>query len=110
FFDHPITHRDLAQIKSVEIAHAPEFRSTAILFVGWLAGQLGWELGENKEDSLGFRFQDEEEQERTIEVKLREKEGEPISACQVTTESAEFRIEHKTGADLLDVFFGRTEG
>jgi len=110
FFDHPITHRHLAQIKSVEIAHAPEFRSTAILFVGWLAGQLGWERGEKKEDSLGFRFQDEEEQERTIEVKLREKDGEPISACQVTTESAEFRIEHKTGADLLDVFFGRTEG
>ena len=39
-----------------------------------------------------------------------EKEGEPISACQITTESAVFRIEHKPGADLLDVFFGRTEG
>jgi glucose-6-phosphate dehydrogenase assembly protein OpcA len=106
FFDHPATHHHLAEIKALEIEHAPGFRSTALLLAGWLAGQLEWE---RSDDSLGFRKR-EEKRERKIRVKLREKEGEPISACQITTDSAEFRIEHKPGADLLDVFFGRTEG
>jgi glucose-6-phosphate dehydrogenase assembly protein OpcA len=106
FFDHPATHHHLAEIKALEIEHAPGFRSTALLLAGWLAGQLEWE---RSDDSLGFRKR-EEKRERKIRVKLREMEGEPISACQITTDSAEFRIEHKPGADLLDVFFGRTEG
>ena len=37
------------------------------------------------------------------------KTGEPISGCKITTSAAEFRIEHKPGADLLDVYFGRRE-
>jgi glucose-6-phosphate dehydrogenase assembly protein OpcA len=110
FFDHPVTHRHLAQIKSVEITHAPAFRSTAILLVGWLAGQLNWERGKEKDGSLGFRFQNEDESERTIEIRLREADGEPISHCEIITDAAQFRIDHKPGADLLDVFFGRREG
>ncbi len=109
FFDHPATHHHLAGIKALEIEHAPGFRSTALLLVGWLAGQLGWERSSAKAKSLGFRKKTDDG-ERKIKVSLRRKEGEPISACQITTESAVFRIEHKPGADLLDVFFGRTEG
>jgi glucose-6-phosphate dehydrogenase assembly protein OpcA len=41
FFDHRATHHHLAEIKAVEIEHAPGFRSTALLLVGWLAAQLG---------------------------------------------------------------------
>jgi len=109
FFDHPATHHHLAGIKALEIKHAPGFRSTALLFVGWLAGQLGWERSSAKAKSLGFR-QKTDDGEQKIKVSLLRKEGEPISACRITTESAVFRIEHKPGADLLDVFFGRTEG
>jgi glucose-6-phosphate dehydrogenase assembly protein OpcA len=109
FFDHPATHHHLAEIKALEIEHAPEFRSTALLLAGWLAGQLEWERSDASGESLGFR-KETDDGERMINLALREKKGEPISACQITTDAAEFRIEHKPGADLLDVFFGRTEG
>jgi glucose-6-phosphate dehydrogenase assembly protein OpcA len=109
FFDHPATHHHLEEIKALEIEHAPGFRSTALLLVGWLAGQLEWTRSGGKSKSLGFS-RETEHGKRKIRVALHEKEGEPISGCQLTTDSAEFRIQHRKGADLLDVFFGRTEG
>jgi glucose-6-phosphate dehydrogenase assembly protein OpcA len=106
FFDHSATHHHLDEIKTVEIQHAPGFRSTALLLVGWLAGQLEWQ---RTGESLGYLKQTDEG-ERRIKIALREDKGEPISACKITTGSAEFRIEHNPEADLLDVFFGRKEG
>ena len=110
FFDHPATYHHLQEIKALEIEHAPEFRSTALLLVGWLAAQLAWKRHGRNKRSLGFRRLDDEDREWHITVSLREKEGEPISSCKLTTESAEFRVAHKPGADLLDVSFGRTGG
>ena len=109
FFDHPATHHHLMEIKALEIEHAPEFRSTALLLVGWLAAQLDWERHGRNERSLGFRKLDDE-REWHITVSLREKKGEPIRSCKLTTESAEFRVEHRTGADLLELSFGRMGG
>jgi glucose-6-phosphate dehydrogenase assembly protein OpcA len=109
FFDHPATHHHLAEIKTLGIAHAPGFRSTAILLVGWLAGQLGWEAKEGNGQSLGF-VHDTSEEKGEIAIALQETEGEPISSCRLTTASAEFHVVHKPGADLLDVSFGRTGG
>jgi len=107
FFDHPITHHHLQEFRRLEIEHAPGFRSTALLLIGWLAGQLGWDGG--GDDSPNF-WLSAEDHDREIEVTLQEKEGEPISLCRITTDCAEFRIEHKPGADLLEVFFGRVNG
>src|SRR6266704_1155738 len=42
FFDHPASHHHFPNIKKVRIDHASGFRSTALLFVGWLAAQLNW--------------------------------------------------------------------
>ncbi len=109
FFDHPATHHHLAEFKAVEIEHAPGSRSTALLLVGWLAGQLEWERKSARGNSLGF-VQGEAEAERPIKISLREKKGEPVSRCKITTAGAEFRVEHKPGADLLEVSFGRTAG
>ncbi len=109
FFDHPATHHHLAEIKALEIEHAPEFRSTALLLVGWLAAQLGWERHGRNKRSLSFRKLDDD-REWHIAVSLRENEGEPIGRCTLTTESAEFQLAHNPGADLLDVTFGRTGG
>ena len=109
FFDHPATHHHLKEIKALAIEHAPEFRSTALLLVGWLAAQLGWERHGRNERSLGFRKVDDET-EWHITVSFREKEGEAVSSCKLTTESAEFRVAHQPGADLLKVSFGRTGG
>jgi glucose-6-phosphate dehydrogenase assembly protein OpcA len=109
FFDHPATHHHLDEIKSIALEHAPGFRSTALLLVGWLAGQLEWENAKGDGDSLGFEKQ-EDDVRRKIEISLGEKSGEPIGSCIVTTDCAQFRVEHKPGADLLDVSFGRTGG
>jgi glucose-6-phosphate dehydrogenase assembly protein OpcA len=109
FFDHPATYHHLAEIKALEIEHAPGFRSTAVLLAGWLAGQLGWERSRANGKSLGF-LQQGDDGERKVQVSLREKKGEPIGSCKITTDSAEFQVEHRPGADLLDVSFGRTGG
>jgi glucose-6-phosphate dehydrogenase assembly protein OpcA len=107
FFDHPATHCHLNEFRRVEIEHAPGFRSTALLLLGWLAGQLNWDSA--GVDSPNFR-QSAEGHFREIEVSLKEKKGEPISLWRITTDRAEFRIEHRPGADFLDVFFGRVAG
>ena len=109
FFDHPATYHHLAEIKVLEIEHAPKFRSTALLLVGWLAAQLDWEHQGGNKRSLGFR-KTKDDGEWHITVTLREQAGEPISGCRLTTASAEFRVAHKPGADLLEVSFGRTGG
>jgi glucose-6-phosphate dehydrogenase assembly protein OpcA len=107
FFDHPATHHHLKEFRALEIEHAPGFRSTALLLIGWLAGQLGWDAG--GDDSPNFLLS-AEDRSREVEVTLREKEGEAIGACRITTDLAEFRIEHKPDTDLLDLFFGRVKG
>ncbi|CAN5440067.1 hypothetical protein BH20VER3_BH20VER3_20380 [soil metagenome] len=106
FFDHPATHHHLAEIKAVEIEHAPGFRSTGLLLVGWLAGQLEWE---RTGKSLGFQRAKERSQGK-IAIRLSVKKGAPISRCQVTTETAEFRITQKPKTEFLTVFFGRRRG
>src|ERR1043165_6436063 len=45
FFDHPSTHAHFDEIRTVEIDHAPGFRSTGLLLAGWLAAQLNWSDG-----------------------------------------------------------------
>jgi glucose-6-phosphate dehydrogenase assembly protein OpcA len=109
FFDHPATHHHLEEIKALEIKYRPGFRSTALLLVGWLAGQLGWENGSREGDSLGFR-RPQSGKAGDIRITLQEAEGEPISSCKLRTASAQFHIAQKPGADLLDVSFGRTGG
>ena len=109
FFDHSATHHHLAEIKEVQIEHAPEFSSTAGLLAGWLAAQLDWENPKGDGASLGFERQDDDVR-RKIKISLGEKSGEPIGSCTIATSTAKFRVEHKPGADLLAVSFGRTGG
>ena len=42
-FDAPENLAALAHIKNVRIVHAPGARASAVLFLGWLAAQLGWQ-------------------------------------------------------------------
>lgn len=109
FFDHPATHHHLEEIESVEIAHAPQFRSTALLLAGWLAAQLQWENLSGSGDSLGWEKRVREKTNK-IFVKLAEQAGEPISKIVLRSEHAEFRVEHKADADLLELWFGRSSG
>jgi glucose-6-phosphate dehydrogenase assembly protein OpcA len=103
FFDNPASHCHFEEIVSVEIEFAPGFRSTALLLVGWLAGQLRWGgAKQSGKDALSFRGQKENE----INVALKEKAGEAIGRCAVRCGSAEFVVVHAKNADLLDVAAG----
>jgi len=103
FFDDPASHARFDEIESVEIDFAPGFRSTAVLLAGWLAGQLDWSDGKQKENgALNFRGPKGNE----IKVVLTEKGGEPIGRCAVRCGSVDFVVTHAEKADLLDVTAG----
>jgi glucose-6-phosphate dehydrogenase assembly protein OpcA len=100
FFDHPASHHRLGKISKVRIDYAPGFRSTALLFVGWLASQLGWHIEEAK-SSQELRLT--ATSGRHIEVELREHDGQPVHAIALTSDEVEFRVSYAKCGDLLEV-------
>ena len=100
FFDHPASHHRLAKISKVRIHFAPGFRSTAVLFVGWLGAQLNWHIDEVK-SSRELRFSGAST--RHIDVELRERNGQPIHAVALTSGDVEFRVTYAACGDLLEV-------
>jgi glucose-6-phosphate dehydrogenase assembly protein OpcA len=103
FFDHPRTHHRFSEIEGVEIDFAPAYRSTGLLLAGWLVAQLHWTLEkETKGNALVFRNR----ANKTIQVSLNEKAGEPISRCVLNCGSRKFRVAHSANADLLEVAVG----
>src|SRR6266705_3478729 len=99
FFDHPASHHRLAKITNMRIDFAPGFRSTAILFAGWLAAQLNWQIDEVK-SSRELRFSGASA--RHIDVDLRERHGQPIHAVALTSGDVEFRVTYANCGDLLE--------
>src|SRR6266513_919403 len=100
FFDHPASHHRLAKISNVRIDFAPGFRSTAILFAGWLAAQLNWQIDEVR-SAHELRFNEMSGQH--IEVELREHDGEPVHEVALTSGDVEFRVTYASCGDLLEV-------
>ncbi len=105
FFDHPASHHRLAKISNVRVDFAPGFRSTAILFVGWLGAQLNWHIDEVK-SPREVRFTGTSAQR--IDVDLREGNGEPVHEIALTSGDVEFRVTYAHCGDLLEV--SRTQG
>jgi len=104
FFDHPASHHNLAKISGVRIDFAPGFRSTAVLFAGWLATQLNWQ-SEKGETANNLRFVNSSGGK--IDVELRERTGEPIGKVAVETPQVEFLVTHASCGDLLEVSRGK---
>ncbi len=106
FFDHPASHHNFAKINKVRVDFAPGCRSTAVLFTGWLAAQLGWQSGKtdvpNKLSFVGSSS-------RKIDVGLRERPGEPIGEVAVQTPEVEFVVAHAKCGDLLEVSRGKPD-
>jgi glucose-6-phosphate dehydrogenase assembly protein OpcA len=100
FFDHPASHHRLAKISKVRIDFAPGFRSTAILFVGWLAAQLNCQIDEVR-SSRELRFIGTSG--RHTDVELREHDGEPVHEIALTSGDVEFRVTYANCGDLLEV-------
>ncbi|HEY2143581.1 MAG TPA: glucose-6-phosphate dehydrogenase assembly protein OpcA [Candidatus Udaeobacter sp.] len=103
FFDHPAAHHHFAKIRKVRIGFAPGFRSTAVLFAGWLAAQLNWR-SEKKGAANKLPFVDSSGQK--IEIELGEQSGEPIGELALETPEVEFLVTHATCGDLLEVSRG----
>jgi glucose-6-phosphate dehydrogenase assembly protein OpcA len=100
FFDHPASHHRLAKISKMQIDFAAAFRSTALLFVGWLAAQLDWKIDEVKSsDELRFA----ETSGRYIDVELREHNGQPVDEITLTSGDVEFGVTYAKCGDLLEV-------
>ncbi|HXO93557.1 MAG TPA: OpcA/G6PD domain-containing protein, partial [Candidatus Acidoferrum sp.] len=100
FFDHPASHHRLAKITKVRIDFAPGFRSTALLYVGWLGAQLNWHIDEAKSPHE-LRFTGASA--RPIDVELREHDGQPIHEVALTSGDVDFGITYANCGDLLEV-------
>jgi glucose-6-phosphate dehydrogenase assembly protein OpcA len=104
FFDHPASHHHFAKIKAVRIDFAPGFRSTAVLFAGWLAAQLNWR-SQKAEAANNLRFASPSG--RRIDIELRERPGEPIGEVAMATPEVEFLVARARYGDLLEVSRGK---
>jgi len=104
FFDHPASHHHFAKVNGVRIDFAPGFRSTAILFAGWLAAQLNWR---SEKTNAANKFSFVSSSGRKIEVELRERPGEPIGKVAMATPEVEFVVAHAKCGDLLEVSRGK---
>ena len=100
FFDHPASHHHFAKISKVRIDYASGFRSTALLFVGWLAAQLNWRVG--RTDGAN-KVQFDAVSGRKIAAELSECDGEPIHEVVLETPEVEFLVTHAKCGDLLEV-------
>jgi len=100
FFDHPASHHRLAKISKVQIDFAPGFRSTALLFVGWLAAQLNWHVEEVK-SPRELRFTGAAGQH--IDIELREHDGQPVHGVALTSGDVDFGVTYANCGDLLEV-------
>jgi glucose-6-phosphate dehydrogenase assembly protein OpcA len=100
FFDHPSSHHHFREIDSGTIVFGKNFRSTAILFVGWLAAQLGWEIRNGKSRN---RIELENSTRRTVQINLQENGDVPIGSFVAHSSDIKFEIALARCGDLLEV-------
>jgi len=100
FFDHPASHHRLATISKVRIDFAPGFRSTALLFVGWLGAQLNWHIEEVKSPHE-LRFTGASAGH--IDIELHEHNGQPVYEIALISGNVEFGVTYANCGDLLEV-------
>lgn len=100
FFDHPASHHHFREMENVRVNFAPEFKSTAILFVGWLAAQLNWKT---KQQSMNGSCRFLDATNRKIDIELREQAGPPIGEIVLNSETVQFVVRPAQCGDLLEV-------
>jgi len=104
FFDHPTSHHHFAKMRNARIDFAPGFRSTAVLFAGWLAAQLHWSV-EKAIRNNALRFFDSSGHK--IDIELRERADEPIGQVVLNSREVEFVVSRAKCGDLLEVSRGK---
>jgi glucose-6-phosphate dehydrogenase assembly protein OpcA len=107
FFDHPASHHHFTKINRLRIDFAPGFRSTAVLFAGWLAAQLNWQ---SEKTNVANKLSFVSSSGGKVAVELREQPGEPIGEVAMATPEVEFLVAHAKCGDLLEVSRGKPGG
>jgi glucose-6-phosphate dehydrogenase assembly protein OpcA len=87
-FDQPWGRARLRQIRAIRVTYNPEFWTTAVLLVGWLASRLGWQLS-GETDSV-YQFQ---AGNQVIEVRTEGVPGPWISQLVIHFDSGEFSLD-----------------
>src|SRR5437763_12902987 len=101
FFDHLGSHHHFREIKNGSIIFGHGFRSTAILFVGWLAAQLGWEIRSEKNAEL---IELENFDGKTVRIQLQEKgDDAPIASFTAQSHGIELEVKKADCGILLEV-------
>jgi glucose-6-phosphate dehydrogenase assembly protein OpcA len=98
FFDHPDALRQLPCLRHICVHHAPECRTTALLLLGWFAGQLGWKA----QSLLGkpsFLRADGGE----VSMELVECPGSSISSFEVCSDEAKIHFSREEGSGFYHV-------
>src|SRR5437763_2862543 len=103
FFDHPASHHHFHEIENGSVVFGRGYRSTAILFVGWLAAQLGWEISQT---FASERIELRNRAGQTLHIDLQEKEDPAISSFMVQSGELEFCVNMASCGDLLEVCRG----
>ena len=94
-FDHPENLPHLRELTRVSITSAPQNRSTAVLLLGWLANQLGWKL----QDAASLSFITDKG--RGVTAELHETPGEALSAIELTSSQASFKLHRDSSSHYL---------
>ena len=95
FFDVGTTHDALAKLDAVEISHAPDARAQAILLIGWLAAQLGWQpvSGESFKTADG----------RTVKLALQAQDGPGIGRVVLrAADGSRFTVSREAGSGFFN--------
>ena len=87
-FDHPDNLALLHDLKTITIAHAPDYRSTALLLVSWFAAQLRFTNA--VAEGTGFVFQCEGRS--PVKFELNPTAGRSLSLCELTSDSGSVRV------------------
>jgi glucose-6-phosphate dehydrogenase assembly protein OpcA len=104
FFDHPGSHHHSREIKNGSIIFGSGFRSTAILFVGWLGALLGWEIRDEKNAE---KIELASSNGKTVRIQLQEKGDAPIASFTAQSGEIEFQVKLASCGDLLKVGRGK---
>jgi len=98
-FDHPENLALLDGLDAVTIAHAPEYRSTALLLASWLVAQLGHK--DVVPASNGFRVSRADG--ASVAFELRAEEGRSISLCELSAREGNVRVQRDQRGDFFRV-------
>lgn len=114
-FGSPERFADLDEIHSVEISHAPDGASRAMLFAGWTSYVFGWKPVSSKKSGPGRRFVFEKPDGREVEFKVSplksggpedgssDSPGSPLSRITLESKDSSFEISRPRGREEVCV-------